>query len=120
VLLRLAALLGRDDFRKAAEKVLAAVVNHLGQYASGFGRMLAAADFAIGPSAEIALVGGTEPFLSAYRRRYLPRTVIAAGQSDIALLRGRSALAGQPTAYVCENLSCRQPVTSLAEFEKLL
>jgi len=120
VLLRLAALLGRDDFRKQAEQVFAAVENHLGQYASGFGRMLAAADFAIGPSSEIALVGGVGPFLPAYRKRYLPRTVIAAGESDIALLQGRRALDGKPTAYVCENLSCKQPVTDPAEFEKLL
>ena len=82
--------------------------------------MLAAADFFIGPSSEIALVGGAEPFLSNYRKRYLPRTVIAAGQTDIALLRDRPQLHGQPTAYVCENLSCKQPVTDVAEFEKLL
>ena len=91
VLLRLAALLGRDDFRKHAEQTFAAVENHLAPYASGFGRMLAAVDFAIGPSMEIALVGGTGEFLSAYRKRYLPRTVIAAGESDIALLRERKA-----------------------------
>jgi uncharacterized protein YyaL (SSP411 family) len=120
VLLRLAALLGRDDFRKQAEQVFAAVENHLGQYASGFGRMLSAVDFAIGPSSEIALVGGTEPFLTAYRKRYLPRTVIAAGESDFAVLRGRSEVEGKPTAYVCENLSCKQPVNDVAEFEKLL
>ena len=120
VLLRLAALLGRDDFRKQARQVFAAVENHLGPYASGFGRMLAAVDFAIGPSAEIALIGGAGPFLSAYRKRYLPRTVIAAGEGDIAVLRGRPALNRQPTAYVCENLSCKQPVTDPAEFEKLL
>ena len=77
----------------------------------GFGRMLAAVDFSIGPSSEIALVGGSEPFLSAYRKRYLPRTVIAAGESDIAVLRGRSAQNGKPTAYVCRNFSCQLPVT---------
>jgi uncharacterized protein len=120
VLLRLAALLGRDDFRKEAERVFATVENHLSQYASGFGRMLAAVDFAIGPSSEIALIGGIEPFLSAYRKRYLPRTVIAAGESEIAVLRGRSSLNGAPTAYVCENLSCKQPVTDVVEFEKVL
>ena len=120
VLLRLAALLGRDDLRKQAEQVFAAVENHLGQYAAGFGRMLAAVDFSIGPSSEIALIGGVEPFLSAYRKRYLPRTVIAAGEGDIAVLRGRAALNGLPTAYVCENLSCKQPVNDVPEFEKLL
>ncbi len=93
---------------------------HLAQYASGFGRMLAAVDFAIGPSAEIALVGGTGEFLSSYRKQYLPRTVIAAGESDIALLRGRKATDGKPTAFICENLACKQPVTDVSEFEKLL
>jgi uncharacterized protein YyaL (SSP411 family) len=120
VLLRLSALLGREDFRKEAEQVFSAVVDHLGEYATGFGRMLAAVDFAVGPSSEIALVGGVEPFLSSYRKRYLPRTVIAAGNSPIALLKDRSALNGKPTAYVCENLSCKQPVNGIEEFERLL
>ena len=120
VLLRLAAFLGRDDFRKQAEQTFAAVQAHLAQYASGFGRMLAAVDFAIGPSAEIALVGGTGEFLASYRKQYLPRTVIAAGESDIALLRGRKATDGKPTAFICENLACKQPVTDVSEFEKLL
>jgi uncharacterized protein YyaL (SSP411 family) len=120
VLLRLSAILGRDDFRRQAERTFGAVENHLAPYASGFGRMLAAVDFSIGPSMEIALVGGAGNFLSAYRKRYLPRTVIAAGESDIALLRDRKPTNGKPTAYVCENLSCKQPVTDVAEFETLL
>jgi uncharacterized protein YyaL (SSP411 family) len=120
VLLRLAALLGRADFRKHAEQTYSAVENHLAEYASGFGRMLAAVDFAIGPSAEVALVGGTGEFLSAYRKHYLPRTVIAAGVSEIALMQGRTAVDGKPTAYVCENLACKQPVTDVGEFERLL
>jgi uncharacterized protein len=120
VLVRLAALLGRDDFRKHAEQTFAAVENHLSQYSSGFGRMLAALDFSIGPSAEVALVGGGGELLQAYRKRYLPRTVIAAGEGDIALLRGRQPSAGQPTAFICENLACKQPVTDVGEFERLL
>jgi uncharacterized protein YyaL (SSP411 family) len=120
VLLRLAAVLGHDNFRNIAERTLAAVENHLGPYASGFGRMLAALDFAIGPVAEIALVGDNGDFLSAYRKLYLPRAVIASGGADIALLRGRQAVDGKPTAYICENLACRQPVTDVREFEKQL
>jgi uncharacterized protein len=120
VLLRLGALLGRHDFRSHAERTFAAVENHLGPYASGFGRMLAALDFSIGPSAEIALVGGTDPLLAAYRKLYLPRTVIAAGKGDIALLRGREPVGGKATAFVCENLACKQPVTDVAEFERML
>lgn len=120
VLLRLAALLGREDFRKHAEQTFGAVESHLAPYASGFGRMLAAVDFAIGPSMEIALSGGTGELLRAYRKKYLPRTVIAAGESDFALLRDRKPVGGKATAYVCENLACKQPVTDVAEFEKLV
>jgi len=120
VLLRLSALLGRDDFRTHAEQTFAAVESHLAQYASGFGRMLAAVDFAIGPPMEIALAGGTGQLLAAYRKKFLPRTVIAAGESTIALLKDRKAIGGKPTAYVCQNLACKQPVTDVAEFEKLL
>ena len=120
VLLKLAALLDRSDFREQAERTFSTVQNHLAQYSSGFGRMLAAVDFSIGPSMEIALVGGTGGFLEAYRKRYLPRTVIAAGEANIAVLRGRQTLGGKPTAYVCENLACKAPVTDVGEFESLL
>jgi uncharacterized protein YyaL (SSP411 family) len=120
VLLRLAALLNRADFRDKGTAVLRAVENLLGPYASGFGRMLSAADFYIGPSAEVAIAGGPEPFASAFRKHYLPRAVIASGDEGIALLTGRTAINGQATAYVCENLTCKQPVTTVAEFEKLL
>ena len=45
----------------------------------------------------------------------------AAGPNDqIPLLRGRPMLDGKPTAYVCENFSCKQPVTSLSAFEEEL
>jgi uncharacterized protein YyaL (SSP411 family) len=120
VLLRLAALLGRADFRSPAEQTVAAVQNHLAEYASGFGRMLSALDFAIGPSAEIALVGDSDAFLSAYRKHYLPRTVIAAGESQIELMKGRQSRAGKPTAFVCENFVCKNPVTEVSEFEQLI
>jgi len=80
--------------------------------------MLSALDFAIGPSAEIALVGQPDAFLLAYRKHYLPRTVIAAGESKIELMRGRQPSGGRPTAFVCENFVCKQPVTDVLEFER--
>jgi uncharacterized protein YyaL (SSP411 family) len=120
VLLRLAALLDRADFRTAGERVISAVQKHMVPYAPGFGRMLSAADFAVGPSSEVALIGGTGPFVSAYRKHYLPRTVIAAGSGDIAVLRGRAAIDGKPTAYVCQNLACKKPTTDVLEFEAFL
>jgi uncharacterized protein YyaL (SSP411 family) len=121
VLLRLAALLQRNDYRSKAEAIFASVGDLPIQYPTGFGRLLAAMDFAVGPSREVAIAGGEEPFVSAFRKHYLPRTVIAAGAADgVPLLAGRDTITGQPTAYVCENLTCKLPVTDVGEFEKLL
>ena len=118
VLLRLGALLDRSDFRQKGEQLLASIANLLAEHPSGFGRMLAAVDYQLGPSMEIAVTGGNEPFVSAFRQHYLPRAVIAAGQTEtIALLRGRPPVNGKPTAFVCENLVCKRPVTDVAEFE---
>jgi len=121
VLLKLSAVLDRQDYREKAETIFLTSAALLKQYASGFGRMLAAFDFFIGPSREIALIGSPEPFLSVLRKRYIPRLVVAVGSDDrVALLRNRPMVNGRPTAYVCENFTCREPVTDVAAFEKVL
>jgi len=121
VLLRMAAVIDREDYRKKAEDVLFTVAGPMKQYASGFGRMLAALDFYIGPAKEIAIAGPPEAFLKIVRSLYLPRSVVAAGYDPtIALLKNRPAIDGKPTAYVCENLTCKQPVTDPAAFRAQL
>jgi len=121
VLVRLGALLGRSDLTEKAALLFASTGALLAQYPSGFGRLLEAIDFHLGPSKEIAvIVAGKEghSFISAYRKRFLPRTVIAAGErGTIALLRDRTAIDGKSTAYVCENMTCHRPVTDVPEFE---
>src|SRR2546426_8819670 len=122
VLLRMAAVTGRGDYREKAEQIILTSAGFLKQYASGFGRMLAAADFFVGPSKEVAIVGPPDAFLTILRQRYFPRVVIAAGNGAdrIPLLRDRSIMNGKPTAYVCENFTCKQPVVDFAAFEKQL
>jgi uncharacterized protein YyaL (SSP411 family) len=117
----MAAVLDRPDYRKIAEDVFLTIGGLLKQYASGFGRMLGALDFYIGPSKEIALVGNPDVFLPTVRKGYMPRIVVAAGTSEeVPLLRNRPMLDGKATAYVCENFTCKQPVTESADFEKQL
>jgi uncharacterized protein len=119
VLMKLAAVLDRPDYRKIAEDVFLTIGGLLKQYASGFGRMLAALDFYVGPSKEIALAGNPEIFLQILATSYTPRIVVAAGAAEgVALLRNRPMVDGKPTAYVCENFACKLPVTDAAEFQK--
>ena len=121
LLARLATLLDRPDFREKAERTCANVAGYLPDYPTGFGRMLAAVDYLVGPSREIAIVGSAEPFLETVRGRYLPRAVLAAGETgSIGLLEDRTRLDGKPTVYVCENRICREPTTDAAVLGRLL
>jgi uncharacterized protein YyaL (SSP411 family) len=69
---------------------------------------------------EIAIAGEADDdriaaLLKAVRSVYYPRTVLAWGGGDIPLLRDRPLKEGRPTAYVCENFACSNPVTDEAE-----
>ncbi len=60
----------------------------------------------------------TEALLAVVRRAYLPNTAVALRRPDegedelIPLLRGRTAIEGKATAYVCERFACQRPVTT--------
>jgi uncharacterized protein YyaL (SSP411 family) len=57
------------------------------------------------------------------RSAYRPHIVLAAGEEGSErpeLMRERRAVDGVPAAYVCENFTCRAPVTEPAELEAAL
>jgi uncharacterized protein YyaL (SSP411 family) len=118
-LLRLAALTGEGSYRTAAERAIAGVTGFVGDHPTGFGNWLTAIDFALAPVAEVAIVGdpadaGLRRLLEPVFAGYRPNQVVAVGDpatSVVPLLGGRFAIGGKPTAYVCRNFACRQPVT---------
>src|SRR6185436_8650265 len=100
---------------------LAAYRDTVDRSPSAFASLLAAADFAAGPSREIAIVGplddaATRALLRVARERYLPNRVIEAADAGAVppgrpLLRDKTAVGGKPTAYVCRAYACQAPVT---------
>jgi uncharacterized protein len=119
LLLRLAALTGEGRYRDAAERALRSVTAFAADYATGFANWLTAIDFALAPVVEIAIVGQPhatdthrllEPAVSGFR----PNQVLAVSDdpeaSVVPLLESRFRLNGKPTAFVCRNFACRQPV----------
>jgi uncharacterized protein YyaL (SSP411 family) len=112
VLVRLGAILEREDYRKKAEDIFLTAAGLMKQYASGFGRMLSALDFFLGPSKEIVISGSAEAFLEVLRKRYLPRTVV--------VRQDRPMIDGKPTVYVCENFTCKQPTTDVGTFQEMV
>jgi uncharacterized protein YyaL (SSP411 family) len=126
VLLRLAILDGKEEFRNLATATLSEVADQVRRYPSGFGYALSAIDFLLSTPKEVAIVGNTpldiQPMLSEVWSRYLPNKVVAPsfGIEIIPLLEGRSPINGLPTAYVCEHYTCKQPVTDVSALREQL
>jgi uncharacterized protein YyaL (SSP411 family) len=131
-LLRLAALTGHERYRERAEAVIAGQATMMARFPAGFGRMLCAADLALAPIKELAVVGDptrpeTRALLDVALRAYRPHLVLARltpGDAEAAaltpLLQDREAIAGLPTAYVCERFACKLPVQTPAALETQL
>jgi uncharacterized protein len=132
-LIRLARLTGDAELERLADDTFRAMGQQVRALPSGHTVMLAALDFAVGPSREIVLAAGSieevAELRSALRSRFLPRTVTlfhASGHEggvlrDLApFLSGQRPVDGRATAYVCENYSCDAPVTSPAALAALL
>ena len=128
-LIRLAALLGKEEYRREAETIVLTIKDALTQQSLGFGRMLGNLNALLAPSREIAFVGdpageATQALLHVVRSRYLPTTVLALKlpqeESDLPVLEGRTLVDGQPAAYVCTNYTCRLPVTTPQALAELL
>ena len=122
VLLRLAILTNNDRYRDLARSVFGEIADSARRYPSGFGYALSAIDFLLSSPKEIAIVGKDEadiqPLLHEVWRKYLPNKVVAPGRVDdpeaadsIPLLQNRPPVDGRATAYVCQNYTCKQPVT---------
>ena len=119
VLLKLAKITGDDSYERYATKVLTIAAGQARRYPQGFGRALAAMEFALAPTREIVLIGDDNGDLAAeVWQRYIPNKVVvtspneATDRAKIPLLDGREAIDGLPTAYVCENFVCSRPVTT--------
>jgi uncharacterized protein len=117
-LLRLGTLLDVAEWRERAAAMLAAAQDlavkepqHLAGWATLYLSLLA-------PLAEVAIVGPeAEAFRRELSRHLLPNAVLTgtATRSELPLLRGRGAVDGPTTIYVCYNHACQRPVQSVGE-----
>jgi uncharacterized protein YyaL (SSP411 family) len=114
-LLRLSAITGDRTYEQQAESVFRLFAGPAANHPDAFAHLLRAIDFHLSPTKEVALIGNDLTELArVVRAKHRPHLVLAggsAGSNTPELLRDRPALAGQPTAYVCESFTCKQPVT---------
>lgn len=127
-LLRLHALTGNGNYHAIAERALRSVHMYMERYPTAVGHWLAALDFAIGSTKEIALIGNRAAddmgeLLDALNTRFMPNKIVVAATpdeafewGDLPVLEGRSMINDKATAYVCENYICMLPVTTVEAF----
>ncbi len=121
VLLRLALLTGEADHDRRARSILRAARPALDRQPTAFGRMLAAADRALGQPLDAVIAGEpNDPRAVTLRRSaatpYAPDLVIAplppgSHLAELPLFAGKTAQAGEPTAYLCRGYACDEPTT---------
>lgn len=130
VLLALAAYTGQATYEEPAVKALSALQNPMSQYPGAFTYWLGSLEFALAPPKEVAVIGqfggqDTQELLDTLQRPYRPNQVVAVAQTGQtqghpALVESRPMQNGSATAYVCQKFTCKQPVTTVAELERLL
>ena len=131
VLLKLGLLTGAVGWPESAVPILRKLAPVMEKHPYGFARILGCLDFHLSAPKEIAIVGdleneATKELLRAVYAQYIPNKIVALGghvsadAEDTPLLEGKTLLEGKPTAYVCENYACQQPVTTSEELKKIL
>ena len=133
-LLRLSQL--RDDKQMAerARKTVDAFATTLSHFPSAMPQMLVALDYSLSKPRQIVIAGKrdaaeTKALLKEVRRHFLPKTILfladdAEGQKYLGerneAIRAMSLVDGKPAAYVCENFTCKAPVTDPKALGELL
>ena len=125
VLLKLARLTGEEKYERFAVTVLRLVAPQIGRYPQAFGRSLAALEFYLDPAKEIVILGDSEELKKEVWREFLPNKVVVLAKNAenaefIPLLKERTLIGGQATAYVCENFACQRPVTTAEDLREQL
>ncbi|HDR46704.1 MAG TPA: thioredoxin domain-containing protein [Geoalkalibacter subterraneus] len=131
-LLRLARLSGEMELEERGERLLERLLPMAEQNPQGFGQLLIALDYALGPRQEVVICvpesdGRPLKMLAVLRQKLRPGTLVLLQQADdaessppLAPLRGKHVVDGQPTAWVCREQSCRAPVTSAEGLGQIL
>lgn len=121
-------LLDREDFRKLAEETVLAFGLAMKRNPTSHLRLACCEESFLNHSTQIAIIGNIDDpmvrnLLNIINEEYRPAVVVAcgpAGDSAGPLLKDRTQLAGNPTAYVCRNFVCEAPVTDPSTLRRLL
>jgi hypothetical protein len=133
-LLRLSQLRDDKQMAKRASKTIDTFAATLSNFPSAMPQMLVALDFSLSKPRQIVVAGKkdaseTKALLKEVHRHFLPKTILLLadggdGQKYLGdkneAIRAMSMVEGKSTGYVCENFTCKAPVTDAAALRELL
>ena len=122
------------QFQDRAQKTIDAFAPTMNHFASAMPQLLVALDFASNKPRQIVIAGKiddeqTKALLAEAHRHFLPNKVLILadggnGQKFFAekneAIGAMSPVDGKPAAYVCENFTCKAPVTDPKALRDLL
>jgi uncharacterized protein YyaL (SSP411 family) len=125
-LFRLARMTGNTAYEEKAAATIRAFSAGIKEHPLAYTQLLAAVDFAVGPSYEVVVAGDpenedTQAMLRALRGSFVPGMVLlvrpegnAKQLANVAsFTEGMRMRDGKATAYVCQNFACQQPTTEI-------
>lgn len=129
-LFKLARLTGEHRYQRYAEETLQRIGAGIEQAPIVFGYQLCALDWRLATVREfIVIAQGSEKegCQRALYSKFIPNKVVAGkapgAPSSLPLMEGRDSMDQKPTLFICENFTCKSPVTGypevLAELEAL-
>ena len=133
-LLRLSRLLNRDEWRELGQQTIASFGETLEQYPPALPLMLSAYDLLTAPPHQTVVTGNpteekTQQMLALINSHYLPNSQLLladGGDNQRALSRylpylaTLTAPAGEASVTLCENFTCRLPITEMEQLQTVL
>jgi uncharacterized protein YyaL (SSP411 family) len=133
-LLRLGQIRDEKQWQERGQRTITAFASALSAFASAMPQMLVALDCSLGKPRQIVIAGKpdtpeTKTLLAEVHRHFLPNTILlladgSEGQKylgeKLEAIRAMSMVDGKPAAYVCENFTCKAPVTDAKALGELL
>jgi uncharacterized protein YyaL (SSP411 family) len=133
-LLRLSQFCDDNQMAERARKTIDAFATTLSHFPSAMPQMLVAVDYSLSKPRQIVIAGKkgspeTKALFKEVHRHFLPKTILiladgGEGQKYLGekneAIRAMSMVDGKPAAYVCEDFTCKAPVTDAKQLAELL
>ena len=132
-LLRLATLTDNEELRTLAKDIFITFGEKLEQSPLEHTQMLCALDFFLSSHTQVVIasqkIEEAQAFAVEISRHFMPNKVIAftrSGVTDDELsgmippIKDKVAVLGKPTVYICENYTCKAPITNLEDLRRAL